>query len=299
MDKLPPVMPAKAGVQDCTNMDSCFRRNDSGRNDRTPVIRHPSSIVTCVFFLALLSLNVVTAIAQEWQAAKSEHFIVYYLDDKDFAGETAKRAEYYYGKIASDLGYVRYDNFWQWENRVAIYIYSTEQQFVVERDMGPRRPGNWITGYRQDEEFLDGGLPSQLTRLIFKDFMGVSPSGVGGIPLWIYEGLIQWENKFKREQSVKLIKKLVKKNNYIPFNSLMRMDVRVKHDYTSKRIFYAEVITMVGYLMDEHGGKRFALFCRQLRDGKKLNDALFFVYRDRIKNMKEFEKKWLLYYGGE
>lgn len=256
----------------------------------------------------LLICNVASA--KNWQVVKSEHFLVYYLEDKDFAREVAQRAEGYYNKIASDLGYVRYDKFWQWKNRVAIYIYSTEQQYVVERDMRPRRSGRGaaqthsdsgkrITGYRQDKEFLDGGLPSQLTRLIFRDFMGASRSGRGGMPLWIYEGLARWEDKFKREKSIKLIKRLIEIDNYIPFDSLMRMDVRREHGYVSRYTFYAEVVTIVGYLIDAHGGRRFTLFCRQLRDGRSLNEALSFVYRDRIRNVNELEKKWLKYYGGK
>ncbi len=74
----------------------------------------------CIFFMgcSLLAAEV------EWFQIRSEHFIVYCnKEHEDFAKKVSHKAEKYYHSIAEDLGYVRYANFWKWENRGKIFIY--------------------------------------------------------------------------------------------------------------------------------------------------------------------------------
>ncbi|MBL7155671.1 MAG: hypothetical protein ISS90_00835 [Candidatus Omnitrophica bacterium] len=238
--------------------------------------------------------------ASGWQAVKSEHFVVYYKEDKNFAGETLRQAEKYYNKIASDLGYSRYDKFWQWENRVKIYIYPTREDFVestgIERQWA-NGMANYekkeIISYKWSKGFTESLLPHELTHLIFRDFVGFT----GKIPLWLDEGVAQWEEK-ARGHAIKIVKNLIKDGNYIPVRRLMAMDVRHEDNYELARNFYAQATTLVGYLIEEYGGIKFSLFCRQLRDGKSVDEALSFVYANSIRSVDELEKKWLKYYGG-
>jgi len=256
----------------------------------------------CIFcFIFLLC---TTATAEEWKVVKSEHFLVYYINNKKFAREVLVRAEKYYSKIASDLNYSRYDNFWRWDNRAKIYLYKTHEDFMRATGKNP-----WIYGtvkYREKEiisyewsaGFLDSLLPHEIAHLIFRDFVGF-PDGDGkGIPLWIDEGVAQWEEEARRAQSAGIVRKLIKEKSYIPIAELMELDVRTKSDRALSDKFYAQAVTLVGYMIKEYGPSKFNLFCRQLRDGKSVDAALSFVYTNSMPNIKSLEEKWIKYYAG-
>jgi len=232
---------------------------------------------------------------------KSEHFLVYYVGDRAFAKDASKSAEEYYDKIASDLGYPRYDKFWLWDNRVKIYIYRSRAEFI----RGEGIPREWATGvawydkkaiasYEEAASFLDKLLPHELTHLIFRDFVGHK----GDIPMWIDEGIAQWEEKDKRRKAIEYVKRLARDGGYIPIDKLIAMDVRQEKDQQVAGMFYCQSISLVGYLIEKYGGEKFTLFCRQLRDGKTLNEALSFVYTNSIRSTGDLEKKWLEYYKG-
>ena len=258
----------------------------------------------CRYIVIILFLVCGVATAEDWQVLKSQHFLVYYLDDKSFAGDVARNAERYYNKIASDLGYSRYDNFWQWDNRVKLYIYPDREQFVT----GAGVPRKWAQGlakykekeiisYRWSEGFLESLLPHELTHLIFRDFVGFPASG-GGIPLWLDEGVAQWEEESKKEEARKITKELIRSHSYIPIRQLTRLDVRVEDNVLIARNFYVQAITLVGFLVEKYGGRKFTFFCRELRDGKSLDEALSSAYTNTISGTADLEKKWVKYYGG-
>ncbi len=240
------------------------------------------------------------AIAADWQELAGEHFKVFYLEDHKFAEDTLTRAEKYYERIASDLGYSRYDNFWQWDNRAKIYLYKSHEDFL--KAIGKK---SWIHGmavyekreiisYRQGKDFLDRLLPHELAHLIFRDFVGFK----GEIPLWLDEGVAQWEEDESRRWAIKIVKDLISNKEFIPLAELTRVGSGSENDAVLSAKLYSQAVTLVGYLIEKHGSTKFALLCRQLRDGKNLNEALSFVYTDSIRNTDELEKEWLKYYGG-
>ena len=69
-----------------------------------------------LIFAALLMQGVVHA--QEWKEEKGDHFIVFYGDAAARPKEVIRKAEFYYNRIAENLGYARHSNFWQWDKRV-------------------------------------------------------------------------------------------------------------------------------------------------------------------------------------
>ena len=80
--------------------------------------------IPVLFFLC--GILIMSAYAVEWKELSSDHFIIYYSGDRKFAKGVADKAEYYYRRIAADLGYPRYSNFWTWDNRAKIYIYPDQ-----------------------------------------------------------------------------------------------------------------------------------------------------------------------------
>lgn len=250
---------------------------------------------------ALLVLLCPLAWAENWQELKGEHFVIFYLEDAAFAQETLTRAEKYYDKIASDLGYSRYDNFWQWDNRAKIYIYRNQAEFL--KATGKK---SWVYGtaiynertiisYRWSQGFFDILLPHELSHLIFRDFIGFK----GAVPLWLDEGISQWEEAGRRKWAIYTVRNLIDKGEYIPLAELTNVGLNSENDFTLSAKLYAQAVTLVGYLIGKYGPTKFGQFCRALRDGKNIDDALSFAYTDSIRNISELEREWLKYYGGE
>lgn len=270
----------------------CFVGLRPPRNDRALMLAG----LSCLFLLLCPGAR-----AENWQELKGEHFVIFYLEDAGFAQETLTRAERYYEKIASDLGYSRYDNFWQWDNRAKIYIYRNREEFL--KATGKKE---WIYGtaiynerkiisYRWSKGFFDVLLPHELSHLIFRDFVGFK----GNVPLWLDEGIAQWEEAGRRKWAVHMVRSLIRKKEFIPLAELTRLNLNSENDFTVSAKLYAQAVTLVGYLIEKYGPTKFGQFCRALRDGKSMDEALSFAYTDSIRDINELEKGWIKYYGGE
>lgn len=252
---------------------------------------------------ALMFAGCMDARAVQWQEVRSEHFIVYYLEDKPFAGEVSRRAEEYYRRIAADLGYVRYSGFWKWDERAKIYIYRTHEEFLEETNI-PRKWAKGVARYEKKEiasfrahgDFLDGLLPHEIAHLIFRDFVGFPLSGEG-VPLWIDEGVAQWAEKNTKTRAGGLMRAHLRSGVHIPFSDLTELDVRKVDDQGMAHLFYVQSITIIDFLIQKYGGERFTRFARGLRDGKSVDAALSAAYTNYIAGINDLEKKWIEYYG--
>ena len=251
-----------------------------------------------IFVLCLLCS---LAVAESWKEVKSEHFIIYYLDNDKFAEEVSARAEQYYDKIASDLGYSRYDNFWTWDNRAKIYIYRNREDYLMATGAKGWSYGfaaygaKAIVSYAHSEKFLTMLLPHEMAHLIFRDFVGFK----GEVPIWLDEGVAQWEEQDKRKAAVEAVRELITRKATIPLPQLMQMNIGQESDSEISDKFYIEAVTIVGFMIKQYGESRFTTFCRQLRDGGTINEALSFAYSDSVRDVGELEKEWLKYYGGQ
>jgi len=268
------------------------------RAPRTALLSSAAAVL-CVSAFFYSACFAVTG-NENWLELKGEHFEIFYLEDASFAQEVLVRAERFYDKIATDLGYSRYDNFWQWDKRAKIYIYRNHGEFL--KATGKK---SWIYGtavyserkiisYRWSQGFLDVLLPHELSHLIFRDFVGFK----GNVPLWLDEGVSQWEEANRRKWAIGVVKGLIKKREFIPLVELTHLGSSSENDFTLSAKLYAQAVTVVGYLIEKYGSMRFAQFCRNLRDGKSVDGALASAYADSILNTGELENGWLKYYGG-
>lgn len=252
--------------------------------------------ICCALILFLL-FPVSGLKAQDWQELKGDHFIIFYVNDQDFAGNVLRQSEYYYNRIASDLGYVRYSNFWQWDQRARIYIYQDKDSFLKKTGQPAWSLGDAdyskkeIHSYSGCIHFLDGTLPHEIAHLIFRDFVGFK----GEVPLWLDEGVAQWEEKPKHEIVKALIKQLYDQKKLMSLSELTHMDVRRVAETEKARDFYVQAASLVGFLIEKHGTDNFVQFCRGLRDGKDLDESLQFTYPTEMRNTEELERKWLEY----
>jgi hypothetical protein len=254
-----------------------------------------SAFLLCALFS--LSSLVHAVKAQEWQELKSEHFIVYSVGDDQFAKDVSSKSETYYRKIASELGYQRYSGFWTWDNRVKIFIHPDRESFLRSTGQPDWSEGvaNYTTkeiaSYAWSEGFLDALLPHEMAHLIFRDYVGFK----GEVPLWLDEGVAQWMEPKKREIVKIVMKRLIDQGKYIPLSQMMTLDIRQSKNAEMVTNYYIQAVSMVSFLVTEYTAARFTNFCRQLRDGKSIVESLTFAYPTSIRNVDEFQVKWLKY----
>jgi len=276
--------------------------------------------VVCLSGIALFFIGGSQCIAEHWKELGSTHFIVYYTGEEEFARDTLDDAEVYYDRISFDLGYQRYQAFWTWEGRCNIYIYPDHQSYVRASGGQPEWSHGMavyktrkILSYAWHENFLDSLLPHEIAHLVFRDFVGVQAE----IPVWLDEGVAQWEQQSGKDRLKSMAKELYNQNSLLTVSDMMSLDIRTVKDQdrvyvrtaltkdsgdqrillsTNQlvNIFYIESVSMIGFLMERFGSQEFAAFCRELRDGKNVEEALRSTYPD-LPTMKDFENQWKAY----
>lgn len=240
---------------------------------------------------------------EKWGEVRGTHFIAYYqVDDKTWANDVVKYAERYYESIAKEIGYARYDNFWTWDQRVAIFLYPDHEQFIKETGQPEWSSGSVIRhknlyatriilSYRQENGFLDGVLAHEISHLMIRDFIGV---GVD-IPVWLDEGIAQLNEKNKKRWARYFLKPQLKENKFIPFVEIMTYNVYKETDTFRVAFFYAQTVSMVDFLIDKYGSQNFGQLCSELKKGKSFEEALINAYAGFISSLDDYEKKWLRY----
>jgi len=260
------------------------------------------------------------AYAEEWLQISSDHFLVFYFGDDKFPRDVSRWAEYYYQRIATELGYPRYSEFWTWDKRVKIYIYPDHDSFLKATGQPTWSQGvaeynrKQIASYAWSNDFNEALLPHEMAHLIFRDFVGFR----GEVPLWLDEGVAQWAEEAKHRQIKAMSKKLYEDDGLLSLKDMMGLDIR-KVSSTDKvyiratrtkegdpsvlflsgdnliSAYYLQAVSLVGFLIESYGSLSFADFCRELRDGKSLEDALKAAYPTHLRSLGEFEKKWREY----
>ena len=250
---------------------------------------------------------------------KGAHFIVYFTGEESFARDVLNSAEKYYSRIAGELGYARYQDFWTWEKRCKIYVYPDHDSFLKSTGGAEWSHGmaeystKTIYSYAWHEGFPESLLPHEIAHLIFRDFIGFK----GEVPLWLDEGVAQWEEEAKRPQMKAMVKELYEGEGFLLINDMMKLDIRrlkgkegvhVRAALTKDgspgvvflssdnlvNTYYLQSVSMVGFLIEKFGGESFTAFCRELRDGESLEQALKSAYTT-ITTIRDFEKRWKEY----
>jgi len=268
--------------------------------------------VSCVI-VALVS-------AREWSVLSGDHFLVNFVQDEKFAKETLDKAEVYYRRIASELGYPRYSEFWTWDKRVKIFIYPSQELFLNATNQPRWSQGmadytnKQIISYSWSQGFFDSLLPHEIAHLIFRDFVGFK----GEVPLWLDEGVAQWAEEAKRNAAKAMAKQLFESDNLLTIQDMMILDIR-RLDSVQKVFirptltkdgkkgililsnenlidrYYLEAVSLVSFLVEKYGSLNFADFCRGLRDGKTMEEALRTSYSTHIRTIDELEARWREY----
>ncbi|MFA7001611.1 MAG: peptidase MA family metallohydrolase, partial [Candidatus Omnitrophota bacterium] len=129
------------------------------------------------------------------------------------------------------------------------------------------------------------------THLIFRDYVGFR----GEVPVWLDEGVAQWQEPAKRGAVRQLMKFYFYDEKGYSLKNLTEIDVQNVRTKLAVDLFYTQSASVIDFLVTKYGGDRFVDFCRQLRDGKKMDEALPFAYPLQIRNLNELEEQWKQY----
>ncbi len=254
-------------------------------------------IFLAIFFTLSFYSDILSHAAEnDFKEKRSTHFIVYYKEgvDREFIDEIINTSEDYYGEIASNLGYHRYD-FWLWDERAKIYIFPYKYSYQKETNQ-PEWSGGCafyqekkIWTYPHASGFFDSILPHELGHIIFREFVGFDRN----IPLWFEEGVASYQEKTKRYAATTIVKEYISKNKLMTMEQLSR--IKNPDDIATGDIadvFYIEAVSLIHFLITNHGNYRFAMLCKELKDGNSLDNALSKTYYN-IKSTEELYKNWL------
>lgn len=241
-----------------------------------------------------------SACAAEWKELKRQHFIIYYKKAPyNFVNTVHQAAEEYYVEITRNLGFTRYKG-WSWDERAKIYIYDNKEDYV---ESGKQAKWSHGSAYPKDKTirtfpsahgFFDSILPHELGHIIFREFVGFKAR----IPAWFEEGVAMYQEKAQRWGSHDMVRKAIEEGT---FKSLKELSItRLKHR-TSKdlvTLFYAEAASVVNFMINELGDRRFVRLCRKLKDGGPFSWAIDSVY-SRLKNVDDLNDAWVKYLTNE
>ena len=258
-------------------------------------------LATCFCGIMLLLCSWCTA-AYQWHKLEGKHFIVYYTlaQDRGAAQKALRAAEQYYGKIADQIGYARYANFWTWNERVKIIIFPDRQSFAAHTNQPPWSRGladrysdlfqsRVIITYRQEHNFLDGLLPHEISHLVLWDFVGFDTP----LPAWFEEGVAQLNEAGRTAEARQQMRPLALGGKHMPFDVFMAYDIRRENDIHNVAVFYSQSVSVVDFMMREFGSAAFAHFCRLLREGRNFEDALKAAYHPGLQSIFDLERRWI------
>lgn len=280
-------------------------------------IENKYKILLVFFILKICFIHIDMAEAKSWQELKGDHFIVFFIGEDKFAGEVLDNAEVYYKRIAFKLGYDRYSDFWTWDKRVKIYIYRDHNAYLKFSGQPDWSHGmadytnKQILSYIWGKNFIESLLPHEIAHLVFRDFVGFK----GEVPLWLDEGVAQWAEKENKEKIKLMERRYYKEGMFFTLEDMMRLNINLLSKKGGVHIratltrsgdpgilflstknlittYYMEAVSLVNFMINRYGTKRFTDFCRELRDGKNINEALKSTYSVNVSNIKQLETEW-------
>ena len=232
-----------------------------------------------------------------WQHSESDHFI-FHTETGFAVTQLVGVAEWSYAEIKKELG-ITQDSF---ERKCHVYVFLNQpawQHFVGEGKMEPWT-GGWCTGRelffwsRPNFKFQGTTLPHEMTHLVLHRFVG------GDIPLWLNEGLAEFEG-FRlyrtylklRNYSLPNVRDHLERNQYIPLDSLTSA-VDYPRSTDEVTAFYTESERLISFLYFQHGGREPLMkFLKLQSEGARFDSAWRDVYGTKTSDPQVFENKFI------
>ena len=248
--------------------------------------------ITVLILISFTSLSL--AGGDSWREYKSTHFIISYhpsIPDK-YIREFSRKCEQYYQLIAERLG-VRRFNYWSWDNRARVLIYSSRQELIKHKDWLEWTKAlvyvrkKLIMTYCFEEELFDIVLPHEIAHIVLRELIGLEAK----VPLWFEEG-VACTNEADHQRYLAATKELFAQGAYLSVARLERVHNRATKS-KAHTMFYPMAASLIIFLQENYNQQDFLQLCRELRDGNSFYKALNKVYG--IKNAQDLQDKFLTY----
>ncbi len=250
----------------------------------------------------LLKDKIACAENKDFNQLRSTHFIVNYQNGIGwfYANEIKKKAEEFYRKITQEFGLVR-DKLWLWDNRAKIFIAKDKKEYLKNFNCP-----DWSAAcvdYEAKKIFTYPGqndfipiLAHELTHIIFREYITRQT-----LPLWLDEGMAIYIEaqlaKADYRQSFYWVQKMIKDNNFIPFNELMNLSALALKGKPSSYVeaFYLQSFSIVNFLIEEYQKHHFSELLWRFKGEKDIEKALARTYY-HFRNIDALEREWKKFY---
>ena len=251
-----------------------------------------------IVWLLTESCGWVFADEVSWQENKSTHFIVFAQEQSPFVDDVLRKAEDVYSDEVGYFGSLPPNGFWTWENRCKVYIYVSAAEYQSRTGQPDWSTGfadvkrRSIVSYQEAPEFMDSVLPHEMAHLIFREFIEIDNRQV---PRWLDEGFAVAQEERMRVSLDEVIHKAVRSNSHIPIRALSQVGSLQSRPAEQARLFYSEAQSLTRFLLEKRDPSPFINFCRALRDGNTIEEALRKSYDRDYPNIESFERAWKRY----
>ena len=219
------------------------------------------------------------------------HFYIY-AESKAASEEFLETLEHLHGNIMLDLASF---SPWARDERVSIFLFRTQESY--RRVTG--RPA-WSGGassvkrrkiYLYESEEVVGILAHELCHIYFDSFF----INGRGSPLWLSEGmatLVQSERGLAAPNWLKPNLKTLQKGGGYGIEELIKVEETTGAADEEVRLWYTQSYSVVRFLIRSQYRSSFYKFCRFLRDGSPVSEALYRSYGMPFNRTKALEFAW-------
>jgi len=226
-----------------------------------------------------------TIVEKDLSTYREQHFIIKYQDGKgEYDGfELREILKETYSRISKDLGYY-------FNHKVVVLLYDQEQfQKLTQLP-------HWAAGVYDGKirmpayqvGFTDRELKSLTAHEMTHAF--VSAISKNRAPVWINEGLAEYEENRVEKNPLIVFKPAVRTNNLIPLTTLMTQGaVTAMKDPIMISLFYEQSFQLVTYLIDRYGMFRVKQLLEEFGKGKDSDEGLRNILKISIDRL---EREW-------
>jgi len=224
--------------------------------------------------------------------AQSRHFNIY-EEGAEVSKDLIDNVESLHGDVMLDL--VAFSPWTRDSRKVSVFFANNQDTY--QRLTG--RPA-WSGGtaslterkiylFKSEEAF--GILAHELTHIYFDSFFPSDRTS----PLWLSEGMatyIQSERGHSTPAWLAQNLALLEKGGGFKLDDLIRIDNMQGADEDNVRLWYAQSYSIVRFLSHMKAGEAFYTFCKRLRDGTPVHQALYQAYGMPYNKVSSLEYAW-------
>ena len=218
---------------------------------------------------------------EDFVQKESRYLIVHYKKDASNPAVVEgiiRRGEEYLTEFRQELGLAPLEYFAKLapEEKIKVYLYSTEKNYHQDNpdpfSWGDAEPDKKSVYIFPDATFNSVILPHELGHVVFYEAIG--PSGYSQIPKWLNEGVAcHMERGSGKLRMEPYAREALLKRNFVPLKDLDRFRLRARSE-EEVFVFYGEATSAVNFLINTYGPDSFKAFCRYLKEGHSLDEAV-------------------------